>query len=93
MIVNNQSTEISQPQEIEPKLITTNIRFMNGLALLLRLHDSDGDAVHEQQVVAPAAGERDFTEGDPLPCGEIQGFVVLDHPTRRDEHRVDLLAG
>ena len=64
-----------------------------GRALLLRLHHPDGDAVHEQEVVKPAAGERDFAESDPLPCGEVQRLAVLDDPTRRDEHRVDLLAG
>ena len=61
-------------------------------ALFLCLDDTEGFAVHEQQVIAGAGRERDFTKRDAASGREIHGRVILNHPARGGELRVDPLA-
>jgi len=50
-------------------------------------------AINDEKVIAAARFEVDFAESNAARRSEIQRLVILNDPTRRDEHRVDLLAG
>jgi hypothetical protein len=64
-----------------------------GRALLLGFDNTQGFTIHEQEIIARAGGERNFAQRNATAGGEINGLVVLNDPARRDEHRINLLAG
>ena len=58
-------------------------------ALLLRLDDADGLAVHEQHVVGRTGVGDELPDRDPGAGVEVHRLVVLHHPAGRGQHRVD----
>ncbi len=64
-----------------------------GGALLFRLDDPNGLAVHEQHVVGRAGVGDQFPHGDARAGVEVHGLVVLHNPAGRRQHRVDTDAG
>ena len=62
-------------------------------AFFLGLGDADRLPIQEQEVITCAGFERRFTQRDATPGGGIELLVILNDPARRDQLRVDLLAG
>ena len=62
-------------------------------AFLLRLDDTERMAIHEQQVIAGAGLQRNFTQRDAAAGGKIHRLEILNDPAGRDEHRINLLTG
>ncbi len=49
--------------------------------------------LNSRSVSTTTGFERRFAQGDAAPGGGIELFVILNDPTRRNELRVNLLAG
>ncbi len=62
------------------------------LALLLRLDDAGGGAVHEQEVVGASVRrpEDELADGHAARGGEVHRARILHRPTRGREHAIDL---